>query len=99
MEIEVSGPVIYWVCPYCGEEVQWPTEARGHLIGQHNPSDTSATDTIRSLIIPDIGDEEDKEGRRFWYRCPFCEVSADNFASFATAADLNTHLTDTHGCS
>lgn len=90
-----------WECPFCGEHCQWPTEAVGHLIGEHSAYTTDDSQHTRltydSLILPDIGDEQDIEGRRLLYRCPFCEVPPDFRAAFPDKADLKQHLEDNHG--
>jgi len=98
MEIERLSPSIWWECPYCGEKLEFPVEARGHLISKHSPSDTSAQTERSALAIPNFGDEEDMRGKRFRLHCPFCETGTAH-ASFKTKALLKAHLTNVHGCS
>jgi len=99
-KIERYEPNIYWLCTFCNEKVGgWPIGAQAHLDDEHSPINTNPTSTIRSLILPDIGDEEDKPGRRFDYFCPFCYVSPTHHASFEDKSALKQHLVVEHGCS
>lgn len=97
IEFEREAPVVYWKCPLCAAKVEaFPSGPQGHLITTHSASNTDPVIDARATYR--VGDEQDVTGKRYWHRCPFCEVEGYG-AEFETIADLKVHLMAYHGCS